>query len=781
MIDTNSHKKFLEEKEKLINSLPVRGDIYLPTNKIPIDEQVKGLKRVKKIYEHDLENVYRPRLQSLKKGFKNSKRCFLIGNGPSLNNTDLSLLRDEVTFAANGFFLKTPELNWLPTFYVVEDHLVAEDRADQLNDIKGPIKLYPAYLGYCMSKADDTIFFNHRPRISYPKSFDFSTQADQITYTGCTVMFTMMQLAAYLGFDEIYLIGVDASYNIPKDVVKKKEYGTSILDMKTDDINHFHPDYFGKGYRWHDPQVDKMIAAYTEARKICEANNITIKNATVGGNLEVFERCKYDLLFENLECSFKEKDDFYKPKVIIIDFTRFGQKTATGEVKTKFFSSWDKSSIFHIYSESGTGFGITENIINKNQRYTDTEVLEKAKKFNADTILYRPVGNDPLLHELAIKLIIELKKPYSIWMMDDWPARQAVKKPSLKDQVQSDLECLCQSANACFAISESMAGAFGARYGSKFSIFHNGVWPELWDIGKLSNKKNKVLTVRYSGNLAKDMTLQSLLDIAAALQEISNRIEVKFEIRCQKHWFEEAKFFFKQYSVVSLDIANQSASDYREWLINADILVICNNFDTDSQRYIQYSFANKIPEYLASGQPVLAYGPINSSSINFLKKIDGVTTVILPDKSLLKEKLLELLSSNKKRKILGEKSKTYAFQKLNFAFIQRDFIAQMKKVSYSEYKGLNDLHLKKIKQQHTIIPKPSTLLIKEFKRYIFGLKGLLGITSLLLTTFGLLICTIFDILIIRLFGSLLVLIAQGILFLLIAHLAAHINVTNLRK
>lgn len=781
MIDTDIQKKFLDEKEKLINSLPFKGDIYLPTNKIPIDEQVKGLKRVKKIYEHDLENVYRPRLQNLKKGFKNSKRCFLIGNGPSLNITDLSLLKDEVTFAANGFFLKFPELNWLPTFYVVEDHLVAEDRADQLNNIKGPIKLYPAYLGYCMSKADDTIFFNHRPRKSYPKAFDFSTQADQITYTGCTVMFTMMQLAAYLGFDEIYLIGVDASYNIPEDVVEKEEYGISILDMKTDDTNHFHPDYFGKGYRWHDPQVDKMIAAYTEARKICDANDITIKNATVGGNLEVFERSKYDLLFEDLEHSFNKTDDFYKPKVIIIDFTKFGHNTATGEVKTKFFSSWDKSSIFHIYSESGNDFGITENIINKNQRYTESEILEKAKKFNADTILYRPVGNDPLLHELAIKLIIELKKPYSIWMMDDWPSRQAAEKPLLKDQVQSDLECLFQSANACFAISESMAGAFGARYGSKFSIFHNGVWPELWDTGKISNKKNKVLTVRYSGNLAKDMTLQSILDIAAALQEISTRMEVKFEIRCQKHWFEKAKFFFKKYSVVTLDIANQSTSDYREWLKNADILVICNNFDIDSQRYIQYSFANKIPEYLASGQAVLAYGPINSSSINYLNKIDGVTSVLSPDKGVLKEKLLELLSSYKKRKILGEKTKIYAFQKLNFDFIQKEFNAQMKKVSYSKYKGLTDFRLKELKQQHTIIPRPSALLIKEFKRYIFGLKGLLGFTSLLLTTFGLLIFTIFDTLIIRLFGSLLVLTAQGVLFLLIAHLAAHMNVTNLRK
>ena len=77
-----------------------------------------------------------------------------------------------------------------------------------------------------------------------------------------------MQLAFYLGFPEIYLVGVDASYEIPKAVERHDHYGVAVLDMQGDDPNHFHPDYFGKGYRWHDPQVDKMVAAYEEARRV---------------------------------------------------------------------------------------------------------------------------------------------------------------------------------------------------------------------------------------------------------------------------------------------------------------------------------------------------------------------------------------------------------------------------------------------------------------------------------------------------------------------------------
>ena len=202
----------------IIDSLPTRSKIFLPTNKIPQDEQIAGLKRVQQLYSSESQAFYAKRLQNLKAGMKGRKRCFIIGNGPSLNKTDLSLLKNEITFAVNGFFLKTESLNWKPTFYVVEDHLVAEDRASYIQAFKGPIKFFPIYLGYCLPESDDTIFYNHRPRVSYPDGFDFSLNADEITYTGCTVTFSALQLAAFLGFSEIYLIGVDADYEIPKEV-----------------------------------------------------------------------------------------------------------------------------------------------------------------------------------------------------------------------------------------------------------------------------------------------------------------------------------------------------------------------------------------------------------------------------------------------------------------------------------------------------------------------------------------------------------------------------------
>ena len=63
-----------------------------------------------------------------------------------------------------------------------------------------------------------------------------------------------------------------------------------MLAFASDDPNHFHPSYFGKGARWHDPQSDKMEEAYLEAKSFLDSKGVEVLNCTIGGNLEVFPR-----------------------------------------------------------------------------------------------------------------------------------------------------------------------------------------------------------------------------------------------------------------------------------------------------------------------------------------------------------------------------------------------------------------------------------------------------------------------------------------------------------
>lgn len=222
------------------------------------------------------------------------ERAFIIGNGPSLNNIDLTRLKNEATFGVNAIYLNREKMGFLPTHHIVEDVFVAEDRAAEINALSGPHKWYGHYLRYCLKQTPDVCWLNvacdYR---NYPGFPHFSTNAARIVWVGGTVSYIALQLAYHMGFKEVILVGFDHSYSIPKEA---KVDGRAITST-SDDPNHFHPDYFGKGYRWHDPRVDRMEKAYVNARRAYEAAGRKVINATAGGHLEVFERRDFDSLF----------------------------------------------------------------------------------------------------------------------------------------------------------------------------------------------------------------------------------------------------------------------------------------------------------------------------------------------------------------------------------------------------------------------------------------------------------------------------------------------------
>jgi hypothetical protein len=227
------------------------------------------------------------RLRDLKNIYK-GRRGFILGNGPSLNKIDLGLLKNQITIGCNGIFLITDQMGFMPTFYTVEDTLVAEDRAKDINRICGTHKIIPYDLRHWLKPDDCTIYVNFKRNYNaFPK---FSTCFDAKVYWGGTVTFLNMQLAYYLGLKEIYLIGMDHTYKIPG-IDKKKG---AVITSQSDDQNHFHPDYFGPGYRYHDPMVERMEKGYLKAKEFFERDDRAIFNATAGGNLEVFPRVPFE-------------------------------------------------------------------------------------------------------------------------------------------------------------------------------------------------------------------------------------------------------------------------------------------------------------------------------------------------------------------------------------------------------------------------------------------------------------------------------------------------------
>jgi hypothetical protein len=212
------------------------------------------------------------------------ERCFIIGNGPSLRKTDLTKLKNEYTFGMNRIYLAFPEMGFPTSFFVSINDLVIEQTAADIQNLKMP--KFVSWRSHQWLKPSKDLFFLYTTYTG-PK---FSKKATGRLWEGATVTFIALQLAYFLGFKEVVLIGVDHSF-----ATKGKPNETVV--SQGDDPNHFNSAYFGKGFRWQLPDLETSELAYRMAKVAFEKDRRKVLDATVNGNLTVFPKTDYDRLF----------------------------------------------------------------------------------------------------------------------------------------------------------------------------------------------------------------------------------------------------------------------------------------------------------------------------------------------------------------------------------------------------------------------------------------------------------------------------------------------------
>jgi len=237
------------------------------------------------------------RLSELKDKFK-GQRCFIVGNGPSLNKLDLTKLEGECSFAVNSIYYKTREMGYKPTFYTVEDIQVIRDNIKEINAYDCDFMFFPSSEKSRFKKGENRYFLNldysfYVQKSNYYEIPRFSQDIAKEVFCGQSVTIVNLQLAYYLGFTEVYLIGMDFSYVIPDSA----KVNGNVIESTENDVNHFHPDYFGKGKKWHDPKLHNVLKSYQLCKLMYEMDGRRIINSTVGGNLDIFERKEFNQLF----------------------------------------------------------------------------------------------------------------------------------------------------------------------------------------------------------------------------------------------------------------------------------------------------------------------------------------------------------------------------------------------------------------------------------------------------------------------------------------------------
>ena len=206
------------------------------------------------------------------------KRCFIIATGPSLTMEDLESLKNEYTFSMNSICRLYDETDWRPTYFAVQDNHVFKSIQNTIRAHKEVPVFISDNIWKRFKRENEWIEF---PTDTMYHSYDmkigkyharFSDDAYDIVYDGYSIAYSCIELAVYMGFKEIYLLGADCTY------LGEKEH---FVDSGVED----------RSRKYATP---KLIVGYEKVKEYADSHGIKVYNATRGGVLEVFERVKLE-------------------------------------------------------------------------------------------------------------------------------------------------------------------------------------------------------------------------------------------------------------------------------------------------------------------------------------------------------------------------------------------------------------------------------------------------------------------------------------------------------
>lgn len=214
------------------------------------------------------------KLRGLKDAYR-GKRCFIACTGPSLTIEDLESLKDEYVFGMNSICMIHDKTEWKPDFFAIQDINVYKRIEETILSTDNGLCMAPYGLKKMFKTPDDWVYFPmcgsyHLFELQYRNKFfsRFSKNPYITVYDGYSVTYSIMQLAIYMGFVEIYLIGCDCNY-----MGKQQHF-----------IEHGHMEMHA------DTATQRMTVSYEKAKDEAEKLGVTIYNATRGGLLEVYPR-----------------------------------------------------------------------------------------------------------------------------------------------------------------------------------------------------------------------------------------------------------------------------------------------------------------------------------------------------------------------------------------------------------------------------------------------------------------------------------------------------------
>jgi hypothetical protein len=202
----------------------------------------------------------------------------IVGNGPSLNQTPLDELAHIFSIGMNKIDLIYPRVAWRPDLVLVSNNLVVKQHWKEIQASR-----IPSFISW---KARWFLPSSQRKNFQFfltKDSSEFELEADLGVGASGTITFAALQFAYYMGANPVILVGVDHSFTFSGE-------SHSYQLRKGPDVNHFDPNYFQENSLWGTPNLEASERGYRKAKDVFERQGRRIVDATVGGQLDIFEK-----------------------------------------------------------------------------------------------------------------------------------------------------------------------------------------------------------------------------------------------------------------------------------------------------------------------------------------------------------------------------------------------------------------------------------------------------------------------------------------------------------
>lgn len=283
----------------------------------------------------------------------------------------------------------------------------------------------------------------------------------------------------------------------------------------------------------------------------------------------------------------------------------------------------------------------------------------------------------------AVRRRFEL--PLVVHFMDDWPShlyRGGMLSFAARARMQVLVRRLVDAAAERMAIGDAMAEAYAQRYGVPFSAFQNAVDMDAVDswtgVGRAGEGSAKVLRVVYAGALFDNAQAQSVIDVARAAAALSaGGLDIRFDVYSPSHLAERFRPLIETAPCVRLLDTIEEDARFFGAIAAADILVLPVNFDAESMRLVRYSMPTKLPAYLASGTPVLVYGPPGLAQVEDARRHGWGHVVDRRGVDEVSAALARLAGDADLRKTLATRARELAIERHDAAKVRRAFQSRL--------------------------------------------------------------------------------------------------------